>query len=252
MAPKVAKAKPKQVRAVRAAPAAPAPKAAIAKGVKGKGRAAPPAPAAPAAAAPVAPDERARLPFQALCLKLAGQMPVMQIRSLVSKGVIPPVLVFGPAAPAPVPLEELRQKTQETVTGALQQIQGWRDRAELMQCLNSVVPLERFAEAWRPIRDAALETCEAMTWPAADGHALVLLEFLGGGYGATVAAAWVMRKDDWDAYKAAVMAKPAESISNELLSLLNSALTYDRSVSSDVWCPCVHSICQDTWWKDIG
>jgi hypothetical protein len=95
--------------------------------------------------AQVAPDVRARLPFQALCLKLAGQMPVMLIRSLVSKGVIPPEMGFGPAAPAPMSLEELRQKTQETVTGALQQIQGWRDRAELMQCLNSVIPLERLS-----------------------------------------------------------------------------------------------------------
>ena len=95
--------------------------------------------------AQVAPDVRARLPFQALCLKLAGQMPVMLIRSLVSKGVIPPEMCFGPAAPAPMSLEELCQKTQETVTGALQQIQGWRDRAELMQCLNSVVPLERLS-----------------------------------------------------------------------------------------------------------
>ena len=37
-----------------------------------------------------------------------------------------------------------------------------------------------------------------MAWPLADGHAghaLVLLEFLGGGYGAMVAAAWAMRKD---------------------------------------------------------
>ena len=95
--------------------------------------------------AQVAPDLRARLPFQALSFKLAGQMPVMQIRSLVSKGVISPEMVFGPAAPAPLSLEELRHKTQETVTGALQQIQGWRDRAELMQCLNSVVPLERLS-----------------------------------------------------------------------------------------------------------
>lgn len=34
-----------------------------------------------------------------------------------------------------------------------------------------------------------------MAWPLADGHALVLLEFLGGGYGALVAAAWAMRKE---------------------------------------------------------
>lgn len=52
-----------------------------------------------------------------------------------------------------------------------------------------------FAAEWPSIRDAAVQRCAAQTWPAVHGdHPLVLLEFIGGGYGAMVAAAWVMRK----------------------------------------------------------
>ena len=51
------------------------------------------------------------------------------------------------------------------------------------------------AAEWPSIRDTAVQRCAAQTWPAVHGdHPLVLLEFIGGGYGAMVAAAWVMRK----------------------------------------------------------
>ena len=47
------------------------------------------------------------------------------------------------------------------------------------------------------MRDAALRRCEEKTWAAvaAGDHRMVLLEFLGSGYGASVAVAWAMRKD---------------------------------------------------------
>lgn len=94
------------------------------------------------------PDVHARLPFQTLSSKLRGQMPVMEIHSLVSKGITTRTFGFrrfGAPAPAPaaaMPLEDQRRKTQQTVDEAIGQVQGWRDRAALMQCLNSVVPME--------------------------------------------------------------------------------------------------------------
>lgn len=90
------------------------------------------------------PDVRARLPFQTLSSKLQGQMPVMEIHSLVSKGITTRTFGFQPfgAPAAAMPLEDQRRKTQQTVDRAIEKVQGWRDRAALMQCLNSVVPME--------------------------------------------------------------------------------------------------------------
>lgn len=77
----------------------------------------------------MAPEILARLPFRALYSKLQGQPAVLRIRSLVSQG-------------AAMPLEEQRSKTESMINEAIQRMQGWRDRTVLLQCLNSVVPME--------------------------------------------------------------------------------------------------------------
>ncbi|CAK8989367.1 NADP-dependent glyceraldehyde-3-phosphate dehydrogenase [Durusdinium trenchii] len=59
------------------------------------------------------------------------------------------------------------------------------------------------------------------------GDHAVLLEFIGGGYGANVAAAWVMPQEDWNAFKDYVRQKPAESISNESLGGRTSDECFD-------------------------
>ncbi len=98
--------------------------------------------------ASLAPEIPARLPFRSLYSKLQGQPAVLEIYSLVSQGISTfnqPFNFLGgktPAAPAAMPLEEQRSKTESMINQAIQQMQGWRDRTVLLQCLNSVVPME--------------------------------------------------------------------------------------------------------------
>eukprot|EP00913_Durusdinium_trenchii_P006788 g6380.t1 len=198
--------------------------------------------APPAAAAGGLPEAlRLRLPFMALAGKLQGHMihQVKEIQSLVSEGVpAPQPLIFGaaPPRPAPLPLEQQRERTQNAVNKALELVQGWHQRECLLQCLRSVEPLDSFAATWHELRRSALQRCDETRARLAEvsGDHAVLLEFIGGGYGANVAAAWVMPQEDWNAFKDYVRQKPAESISNESpvmpvdvclgLSLLNVAL----------------------------
>ncbi|CAK9114612.1 Uncharacterized protein SCF082_LOCUS53075 [Durusdinium trenchii] len=177
---------------------------------------------------------RLRLPFMALAGKLQGHMihQVKEIQSLVSEGVpAPQPLIFGaaPPRPAPLPLEQQRERTQNAVNKALELVQGWHQRECLLQCLRSVEPLDSFAATWHELRRSALQRCDETRARLAEvsGDHAVLLEFIGGGYGANVAAAWVMPQEDWNAFKDYVRQKPAESISNESLGGRTSDECFD-------------------------
>lgn len=89
-------------------------------------------------------------------------------------------------------------------------------------------------------RAAALRRLEDLTFPTFSADGKVLLEFLGGGYGATVAAAWVLPRDDWNVFKANVLARRPESISNERHGYF-SWLEAARSLGGRTSDECCHS-----------
>eukprot|EP00438_Fugacium_kawagutii_P031857 Skav224110 [mRNA] locus=scaffold2427:47497:58242:+ [translate_table: standard] len=170
MAPKLAKAKAKANVAKAKATAKGAPSSAKIKGRPG-------AREVPAAAV-MQPDVLARLPFQTLSFKLQGQMPVMEIHSLVSKGITTRAFrPFGAPAVAmpPMPLEDQRRNTQQTVDEAIERVQGWRDRAALMQCLNSVVPMESNLGICKGNVSDMLKTCHC-------GRILTTILYLNPGW----------------------------------------------------------------------
>ena len=96
-------------------------------------------------------------------------------------------------------------------------IMGWQPRSQLLYHLRKFSPVAENAEAWQPVRDAAIARVEALRFPELAPDDAVLLELVTDGYGASVAAALVMPKREWQELKARVLALPDESVSNESL-----------------------------------
>ena len=119
-------------------------------------------------------------------------------------------------APGPLAGDRLRN-LQQLLAQSGTYVCGWQHRAQLLHHLRNLSPAPENSEAWQPVRDAEIARVEALTFPEMTADGAVLVELVTSGYGASVAAAIVVPRREWQDLKNWLLARPDESISNESL-----------------------------------